>query len=81
MEQKSKEKREQTLIVRYGKDWRKEMGRRAKEAKEKVHGKDTYSKAGKIGGKRTAPENRAFSRDKDLAKRAGMKGAQKRWKK
>jgi general stress protein YciG len=72
-------KREQTLAAKYGPDWRKVIGQKAKVAREKKYGKEVYARAGRIGGAKGAPESRAFSKDHELARSAGKKGAQARW--
>jgi len=73
------QKREQTMVARYGKDWRIVVGQRAKEAREAKHGVEQYSKAGVKGGGKPRPNSRPFKKDRDLASRAGKKGSTNRW--
>jgi hypothetical protein len=78
------DKRKITLQQRLGEDWRKKIGQSAKGAKIEKHGADGYLKvqglAGKKGGAKVSAAKRPFTKNKELARSAGKKGGENRWK-
>ena len=75
----SSEKRAITLEKKYGKDWRKVLSDKSMKVRISNNGMETFAVMGRKGGLNVPAEKRSYSLNHDLAKQAGIKGANKRW--
>ena len=52
----------------------REGGKKAATANKERHGADYYKRIGALGGSKSHPETRPFTKNPELARRAGEKG-------
>lgn len=55
----------------------KEGGRKAAAVNKEKHGADFYKRIGRMGGSKSHPETRPFTKNPELARIAGQKGGKK----